>query len=159
MHGDEGRFWAKVQKLDEPHGCWIWLGGLNDRGYAIFHAAKGDNPRRQYKASAYSWYLYTGRHVPDGLFMCHHCDNPLCVNPQHLFLGTHVDNMQDMVEKDRQTKGEDSHLSKLTEVQVREIRLKYRRGVIGTKQLSELYGVSNSAVKFIVSNQTWKHVV
>ena len=86
------RFWANVQKTN---GCWEWTGGKHAPGYGrLFVATK------EMRAHRFSWLIHNGR-IPDGLFVCHKCDNPNCVNPEHLFLGTHQDNMDDMVAKGR----------------------------------------------------------
>jgi HNH endonuclease len=89
------RFWEKVEKTDD---CWLWLGNLNGNGYGY---TKLEAPsRRNELAHRISWTLHFGP-IPEGLFVCHHCDTPPCVRPDHLFLGTHSDNMKDMWRKDR----------------------------------------------------------
>jgi len=94
----EERFWTKVQKTDS---CWLWLGSRTSaKGYGQFIA----NGRR-YLASRYSWELHNGQPIPDGLIVCHHCDNPQCVNPAHLFTGTYQDNMDDRGAKGRTYNG------------------------------------------------------
>jgi len=103
------RFESKFKKTD---GCWEWEGCKSKSGYGQF-GVRGDN---SYFVSRYthrvSWELYRGE-IPKGLCVLHRCDNPSCVNPEHLFLGTHKDNTQDMVEKGRHLEGNRSSSEKL----------------------------------------------
>lgn len=87
------RFWAKVEKGD---GCWLWTASVNRRGYGKFKLRS----YVQVSAPRVAWMLTNGE-VPDGMFVCHTCDNPLCVNPSHLWIGTCADNNRDMMEKGR----------------------------------------------------------
>lgn len=91
------RFWERVQKDD---GCWEWTGATSAAGYGVF----GKNTKLWF-AHRFSYELSNGP-IPDGMFVCHQCDNPRCVRPDHLFLGSHKDNMKDMCLKGRQSKGE-----------------------------------------------------
>ena len=95
----EDRFWAKVDKTGD---CWLWTASVfRERyGYGKFQAGENRANTRVVYAHRYSWELVNGP-VPDGLFVCHHCDNPPCVNPAHLFVGTHQDNVDDMMSKGR----------------------------------------------------------
>lgn len=87
------RFWRKVKKSD---GCWEWTGTKNSRGYGMFTPTPG----KRVLAHRFSWEMENGR-IPDGLFGCHRCDNPGCVRPDHLFVGTNSDNIRDAVAKGR----------------------------------------------------------
>ncbi len=98
--------------------------------------------------------------IPDGMYICHHCDNPSCVNPAHLFLGTPTDNMQDMRNKGRYDGcGESNGQATLTEGDVRKIRRLYAGGGITQRQLGELFGVCRAHIGHIVNRRHWTHVL
>lgn len=140
------RFWLKVQKTNT---CWLWVGAISAAGYgqlSIGHQ-KPDYAHRV------SWILHYGA-LPDGAFVCHHCDNPRCVRPDHLFLGTPKDNIQDMVLKDRHSRGERRRNHKLTDTAVRVIR----RSRLSNVALAKRYGVSPSTVSNARARKTWKHI-
>jgi hypothetical protein len=145
----EQRFWARVVKTE---GCWTWTGKPRITfGYGELYVGNG-------KASAhrYSWLLHNGP-IPPGLHVLHRCDNPRCVNPTHLFLGTPADNSADMVSKDRQARGERSGNAKLTADQAREI---WRRRSTGEplRSIAADYGVSPDLVCKIARGKLWKHL-
>lgn len=150
------RFWNKVKKTE---GCWEWTACCGSDGYG-----KYGYEGKLIKANRFS-YMMTHPLTIDlrehpKLLVCHKCDNPKCVNPSHLFLGTHADNMRDMHEKGRGIipKGEKQGLSKLTEQQVLEIREKYAKGNITQKKLAEEYGVTEPCIRYIINRHTWKHI-
>lgn len=97
------RFWARVQKSEE---CWLWKGSLGSGGYGqLFTHNDAHGHSRMEGAHRISWQLHYGA-IPDGLFICHHCDVRACVRPEHLFLGTQKDNVRDMVDKGRNPSGD-----------------------------------------------------
>jgi|ERR1035437_282116 hypothetical protein len=144
----EQRFWYKVQK-PIGEGCWIWTACKNTDGYG-----KMDNKL----AHRISWIIHNGP-IPEGMNVCHHCDNPPCVNPTHLFLGTYKDNTQDMVEKSRggKSKGIDRPDNKLTEKQVREI--KFGKTPKNQIECGKLYNISGPTIWSIRNGKKWKHIV
>jgi hypothetical protein len=144
------RFLKKIVKMG--NGCWQWKSVMNPDGYGRFYyAGRIENAHRV------SYRIFVGE-IKDGEAVCHRCDYRACVNPDHLFTGTPWANAQDMVAKRRNARGEDVHNSKLTWNQVREIRSTYRKGHrgLGTYALGKKYGVSNTVIWLITTNQTWK---
>ena len=142
------RFWTKVSKSS---GCWLWTGSVNVDGYAKF----GRNGK-WVSAHRVSYELKYGE-IPDGMCVCHRCDVRNCVNPDHLFLGTHRDNMEDMA-RDGSKKGERHHGARLTENQVVEMRLMYAMGQCSQKSLALHFGVSPTTVYRVVRRTGWSHV-
>ena len=141
------RFWDKVRVGDD---CWVWTGGLYEGGYGNFLYYTGKN----IGAHRYSWIYHYGE-IPQGLQVLHKCDNPPCVNPEHLFLGTHQDNMDDMMAKDRQqhSHGEDHYNSRLTLKQVTDIR----KSPLLARELANIYEVSRSHISAIKNLTKWKN--
>lgn len=158
--GDEDRFWGNVNKFTENNdsGCWVWTGNLSHTGYGrfrIFNAGK----KKGIGAHQYSWFLFHNKFVSPGLNVCHTCDNRKCVNPYHLFAGTTQDNTADRVSKNRSARGESHAFSKLDNSKVREIRELYAATKYTQKQLSKIYGVSESVISSVVQRKTWKQVI
>jgi hypothetical protein len=150
------RFWSYVDKAD---GCWNWLGSKNNKGYGQYPTVVKHEIFDSKLVHRISYYLNNGAYDRK-LDVCHKCDNPSCVNPSHLFLGTRSENMIDCVEKDRhdtskKAKGERSGRAKLDWTKVREIREKYAKGNTSTRKLATEYGVDNKAIHAIVQNRTW----
>lgn len=145
------RFWEKVKK-NAVSGCWEWTGTHVGFGHGYFSVGS-----KKVLAHRFSYELHNGP-IPDGMFCCHTCDNPTCVNPAHLYLGTHAQNMADMVSKNRHKHGSAHHSAKLTEPQVIEIRRKYAQESATQKELANEYGVAPSAIAKIVTRKRWTHI-
>jgi hypothetical protein len=148
----EERFWKKVDRSGE---CWLWLGAVSG-SYGRFFAGAG---RGVVQAHRFSWEVVRGA-VPDGLFLCHHCDEPLCVNPSHLFPGTPAENVADMWGKGRGPcrAGELNQHAKLNAGQVLEIRRRRVEGV-SLSEIAREFGLqSSAAVSEIVQRHRWQHV-
>ena len=148
------RFWANVNKSD---GCWNWT-ACTQLGYGTIYAC-GHKSKRLW-AHRVSWELHHGP-VPDGLFVLHHCDNPSCVRPDHLFLGTTFDNVHDCMSKGRwpeAIRGESHANAKLTDDEVREIRSRYSTKDTSCTRLAAQYGVSRSLIWLIVRRMRWQHI-
>jgi hypothetical protein len=144
----EDRFWFSVNKTES---CWHWTGTTSPRGYGKLKHNKQD-----WRAHRFSWVMHFGA-IPKGLNVLHRCDNPSCVNPSHLFLGTHSDNHKDKVSKNRQAKGSRSGQSKLTEQIVLQMRHRHSLGRTYA-ELGREFGVSNVAARLAVIGRTWTHV-
>lgn len=151
---DEERFWSKVSKTSE--GCWEWLGSKSKSGYGQFHTGTRGFSRKMLRAHRYAFEI-SGLGSAAGRNICHTCDNPGCVNPDHLFAGTHQDNMADKIAKDRQAKGESIVASVLTEPQVHEIRRRFASGESGPT-IADDFGVTKQCVYSIAKRKTWRHI-
>ena len=143
------RFWSKVS-VGRRCDCWIWMGAKHPTGYGNFGI--GGNT---HKAHRVAWELAVGS-APAGMCVLHLCDNPSCVNPAHLFLGTHADNMRDMAAKGRASRGKDHGERKATRELALNIRAQYsgKRGDI--RRIAEKVNLSEAHVGRIVRNQCWK---
>lgn len=143
------RFWTHVTKTS---GCWVYS-TKNKLGRGLFWRR---HLRRSQAAYRVAWEFAHGA-IPDGLFICHKCDNPSCVRPDHLFLGTPLDNMRDKIQKGRDTRGEAVNTAKLTAEQVIQIRARRAAGA-STIELAAAFGISRLHVYKIVNRQSWKAV-
>lgn len=146
--------------IDEATGCWIWGGAIAGDGYG-----KLKRQGKTLRAHRFFYSKLVGP-IPAGLVVCHRCDTPLCVNPAHLFIGTHLDNERDKDRKGRRSqspsishpqclpRGSRHHKAKLTDVAVAEIR----GSTTATRLLAERYGVSMSAIQRVRKGTTWGHI-
>lgn len=157
----EERFWPKVSKAGQDE-CWLWQATKNNMGYGMIQSLEYGRKILAHRAS----FILENGPIADNICVLHKCDTPLCVNPSHLFLGTKLDNVRDMIAKGRKViawnpenkppimRGAEHWRSKLTEEQAREI--KYSKEP--TKFLTEKYGVERSVIKRIRSGRSWKHL-
>jgi predicted XRE-type DNA-binding protein len=145
------RFWRKVDIKGED-SCWNWLAGADKDGYGFvtFHGIT-------YK-STHIAYMITYGEFENGLFVCHKCDNPSCVNPKHLFLGTGNDNVKDRHSKKRDAIGSQVGTSKLNEEQVSEIMRLYFNKEMMVKDIAEKFGINRSTITKIAKGTGWQHV-
>jgi hypothetical protein len=144
----EKRVMKKISKTDS---CWEWTGTKDGGGYGII---KCDGV---YKYVHRIMYELHKENIPEGMIIRHKCDNPSCVNPQHLEVGTHCDNARDRDERQRNVKGERVHTAKLTESDVSEIRMLIKNG-LSNKEVAIIFNVSDMTISGIKTNRTWKHV-
>ena len=175
----EARFWAKVQKTD---GCWLWNGAHSPEGYG-----KLTIDRKQIRAHRYAYELTYGP-IARGLLVCHRCDSPRCVRPDHLFLGTIEDNNKDMSRKGRyaqgathgsrtkpdrvprgdrtgshlhpesRPRGEAHHAARLNAELVSEIRRRYANNEASQNELARDYGVDQATIWSVIHRKSWKHI-
>ena len=149
-----GRFWQKVRKTD---GCWNWRAAQTRKGYG--HMSFGGKVVESHRVS---WMLNVGP-IPSGLWVLHRCDNPLCVRPDHLFLGTAKDNIQDAWKKGRMKRppyiyGEQCSWHQLKPAQVTEIRRRHSNGELNG-DLAREFGVRHNVVWKVVNNRSWRYLL
>lgn len=147
------------ERVIKKEGCWDWKGARYENGYAGIQY----NGKR-IRAHRASWMIYNGE-IPKDKSVCHKCDNPPCTNIDHLFLGTHKENMQDMTNKNRHYlvkpslfKGDECAWSKLTSYNVIIIKRLIREG-IKPKYIAERFNVSYTTIKAIKNGYSWRHIV
>ena len=145
------RFLKFIDKQES--GCWIWKGIKNKQGYGKFNAPHN----HQIRAHRYSWEMVNGP-ILNGLNVCHKCDNPSCVNPDHLFLGTTSENLIDASNKGRITHGEKHPSSKLNSLKVKEIRNLYSQEGRSLSWLAIQFDVTPQSIFAIVNRKTWRHI-
>lgn len=156
----------RLKKSFEKHvikqdGCWGWKGPTTPFGYSVMSCNRNIGPDRGHRAS---WVIHRSE-IPESMHICHACDNPICTNPDHLWLGTYKQNNDDKIAKGRSNcpkppikKGSDNGSSKLNEEQVREIKSLISQGH-ACYRISKLFNVSSTTVKRIKNGTNWKHVI
>lgn len=158
-HGcsQQKRFWGQVDRASSPEGCWLWTGIKNERGYGLMI----HNGNRNYRVHRFVWEIFNGP-TPSHRFCLHKCDVRNCVNPDHMYLGSYQENIDDMLERGRDRMlGERNAHATLTDEQVMEIRRDYKRYSkrrSNTNELAARYGVSRIKVYLAAVGLTWAHL-
>lgn len=147
----EKHFWEQAKILGK-NDCWEWQGYKSRKGYGQIQI-----DHRVTAAHRVAWELTHGP-IREGLQVCHKCDNPPCVNPNHLFLGTNDDNVADKMSKNRQVHGVNHPHAKLTDAQVVEARQRFAEGGISIAALARRYGVSGVSMRSVILRATWRHL-
>lgn len=145
------RFFEGFDKSGDPNSCWPWIKGRDHYGYGQISSKK-----IKIKTHRLSWIINNGP-IPEGLYVCHSCDNPPCVNPKHLWLGTHKDNMGDLVTKGLTKKGVKHWNHKLTESDIRDI-CKHIEAGESQRYISKIFGVANQSISKIVTGKRWNGI-
>lgn len=148
------RILGKIEKKENK--CWIWKGAKSGDGYG---AIKVNGKQTSIHRQSYKEFI---GYIPDGLCICHKCDEPLCCNPEHLFLGTHKQNTKDSVKKNRarclRQNGSLNPSAKFNEELVKEIKKLFKKGWM-TRDIEDLLGIPHKNLEDIKYNKTWRHVL
>lgn len=151
---DISRFYKNVSFGFGRNACWSWMGGINLKTGRGRFWVNGDTR----SAPTVSFLIHKGE-IPENMFVCHHCDNPNCVNPFHLFSGTNSDNQKDLYSKGlRDVKGTNAPGCKISSDTVISIRELYKSGEYTQRQLASLYGVHQSTVHQITTRKSFKNL-
>ena len=152
---DKKRFFSKVDKTDT---CWVWKASI--RGNSGYGAFKINGKVKS--AHRVSWEIYNEKKIPDGLLVCHKCNNRLCVNPEHLYVGTYVDNTRDAIRDGvrdhyKYVYGEKVGTAKLSEDNILEVVRLYEKG-LSHKEIAKKLKVDRSTIGDVLRGRTWKHI-
>lgn len=156
------RFWSKVDKDGQTmpsmdSSCWEWTAGKCRNGYGRFRVNR--DKRGSHRVA---WILTNGPIPHDdsyhGICVCHKCDNRICVNPSHLFLGTNAENMRDRTTKGRVSSGEDHYKAKLSESDIVNIRSSHSAGGITMTAIAARFGVTPALISVIINRKIWRHI-
>jgi hypothetical protein len=154
-------FWEKVQHTNE---CWVWTASKDRDGYGYFGStrpwSRSFAETREVKAHRISWFIHYGP-IPSDLWVLHTCDNPSCVRPSHLWLGTNIENSVDRSTKKRNNgpSGEACRKSSLTQAGVANIRRLWATGRWSQQELAEMYEITQPSVSDIVNAKTWVKIL
>lgn len=140
------RFWSMVNKTES---CWLWTGGKMPNGYANFHIERN----KSWRVHRFSYWLANGE-IPPGKGVLHKCDVRHCVNPDHLFIGSQKDNLQDCKSKGRTTTGTRNAMARLDNESV----LKIRSAVGSQRQIANMFNVHQSTVSNVINRKSWTHI-
>lgn len=161
---DEARFWSKVDVRKSNNSCWYWKNPTHVFGYGMFAIDK-----KHYTAHRLALIFFTGEEKKN-MMVLHSCDNPACVNPNHLRWGTAKENTKDSIDRGRKTDpprngtlppiryGEENPISIMTEKKVKQLRMDYSKGDVSHRELAKKYGISKSTVGQIVNYKSWKNI-
>jgi len=154
------QFWSKVAKKSANRVCWEWIGARYNRGYGFFKGRVKYNDRLiTVDAHRYSYLLHYNE-IPDGMLVCHHCDNPGCVNPKHLYLGDVRKNTQDACDRGLigHAKGSRHGRSKLTEEQVEWVYQQFYQADLSKSEIAKTLEVTSTQISDILRGRRWKHM-